>query len=193
MMKTVKTDAVLMDNETGMKTIEEEGLKDITSESESTDNSMKSIDNYWNLEEDEFNRNYAIKMEHLEQRIEAAMEKNSTATIFKQQDELIADMTNEAVHQCEKLCDDVELKVRNKGNEYVTTLTEQLDNSEKQRTDNTLGFWTKMKTDIGDTYGKLIAINSQALKNSNILQSRILTATSASPLLKMTCYQAHPL
>ena len=110
---------------------------------------MKSIDDYWTLKEEEFNSKYVIKIQHLDKMIEDAREKSSTATIFKQQEDLITDLTITAIQRCEKLCDDVETKVRNKGIEYVTTLTSQLDENEKKRSNETFEFWQHMKKEIG--------------------------------------------
>ena len=108
--------------------------------------------------------------------IEDATKRSSTEAIFKQQEDLITDLTNTAIQRCEHLCNDVENKVRSKGATYVTTLTSQLDENEQKRSNETFEFWKHMKKEIGDTYSKLTIMNSKVISNSNNLQTKLSMA-----------------
>ena len=166
------------------------GEDDITSDMSSQDDIRKYMDEYWKTKELELNKKYDEKFTNMNDKLAKAMEQIPDNDLLDKQHDLITDLTGSAIDQCEKLCNEVEDKVRSKGQEYVNSLTKQLDNEESRRSKENVEFWNELKKEMGIVYNRLLDTNKTAINNINILNKKLSIAETKMETLNKVA-EAH--
>ena len=121
-------------------------------------------------------KEYDEKFTSINESITKAMEQIPSKNLLENQQDLITDLIGSAIDQCEKLCNEVEATVRNKGQNYVNSLTKQLDNEKSRRSKENIKFWDEIKKGMGIVYQRLINTNKTAINNINILNMKLSMA-----------------